>query len=155
MTVSEKLDEKKFDLFVFKTQLSVEEKQRLDEGVEVELMFEKKLFKRVRVKLDFSRMQFVLSPVEYKDSITGEELSALTFKLANLHNIDKWDRNEMDQFESNFKMFFRKGIDKKLFFNLRYWILLKSENRQRVLYFVFDNEFQCSTWKSLFLLLKG
>jgi hypothetical protein len=68
--------------------------------------------------------------------------------------VDNWEKNELENFESNFKMFFRKGMERGLFFNLKIYIMTESELKNRTLYFVFENEFQCQIWKKLFLLLK-
>lgn len=107
------------------------------------MMLEEKLYKRVKISLNFVKMDFEITNLNFKDSITGLDCDKIRFKLKTIKAVDRWEKNELDSFESKFKMYFRKVMDKNMFFNLKYWIMTEDDLKARTLYFVFENQFQC------------
>lgn len=105
------------------------------------MLLDNKLHKRAKIVFDFIKNEFNITQLMFYDDIFKKDSDKINFRLQNIAHVDKWEKNEMENFESNFKMFFRKGMERGLFFNLKIYVMTQSDLKNRTLYFVFENEF--------------
>ena len=143
----------KFDIFQVKGNVKTEDKMMIDRGEHIILLYDNELHKRAFVRYDFLNSNVVISNVSFVDKSDGREKKEFVINIKKIDKVDQFSDVELNGFEESFKTYFNKGIDKSLFFNLKFWIYKDQNVVIETVYLVFDNEFKGKKWKNLMKIL--